>query len=32
MTSATAHTEKGQDTVVISEDSLAKAESYIEAE
>lgn len=32
MTSATAHAEKGQDTVVISEDSLAKAESYIEAE
>ena len=32
MTSATAHTDKGQDTVVISEDSLAKAESYIEAE
>ena len=32
MTSATANAEKGQDTVVISEDSLAKAESYIEAE
>ena len=32
MTTATANAEKGQDTVVISEDSLAKAESYIEAE
>ncbi len=32
MNSASAPTDKGQDTVVISEDSLAKAESYIEAE
>ena len=32
MNSATAPIDKGQDTVVISEDSLAKAESYIEAE